>query len=718
MVRKTIVCLVMVFVLLIASGCSASSPVASSTTAALSSISSPSPTLVIPTPHTDAPTAICPQPSDKTVTISSTGIGSIIERFEPQIEDYLNTRGSADGLEAALSGLTLDDGGTIWNAKSKVMTIDVNGDSSPDIVMDLIFFVEGQYADGAIFVFSCHEGHYEGGALTSIHGQVMSSDDPDPGIRTIQDMNLDGVPEIVFSYIEILGTHANFTRVFKIITWDGSKFVSLIQSEGYDPDTVRVDNGDGEIEDTNGDGTLELILTHGVGRGPEASPLDQPHKEVWSWDGHAFTFASKVEMSLSASGPWLTYITGEGIVAVNPDGTGRTLLAPPPLASVVAITFDMPNGIAPNTGWLATRVERVEPPGWDLNLLHMPDGQVKTITPLLSPELEGELEEGNLDIDIENAIFWEGDALRWSPDGRYLAFIAALDGPSSDLYVYDTADGTVMRLTSGLNQAATPIWSADGRWIVHQEVETFGSGAGWSVNTIWAAAADGSAIVRLYDVPDYNGPEMFLGVTTSNDLLVYRWSQSTPDLHVVSIDDGRVTVLHEGFPSVDAVALDPLSGAIAFTAGNLYLRSSGSDAVSVIDLRPWSDVIWAPGFNQFFAQGEARVLALTPAGESRVISEEQAIPVPSPDGSWLALSGKTLRLYSASWELVQELAIGTSTVIWRLDSEGLFFVEDDSLYYLPVPDGQPMLVETEVEVSRGFPFRDINGIGWVINGDQ
>ncbi|NIS81229.1 MAG: hypothetical protein GTO14_13730 [Anaerolineales bacterium] len=421
----------------------------------------------------------------------------------------------------------------------------------------------------------------------------------------------------------------------------------------------------------------------------------------------------RADMPLSDRGPWLTYIHEEGIVAVNPDGTGRTLLAPPPMASAAAVSFDIPGGIAPVGSWLALRVERVQAPGWDLKLLHLPDGQVRTITPLLSPELERQLRDGSIDLDLRNAIFWERDALRWSPDGRYLAFIAALDGPSSDLYVYDTANDTVMRLTTGPNQAATPIWSPDGHWIVHQEVETFGSGAGWSVNTVWAAAVDGSAIVRLYDVPENNGPEMFRGVTDSNDLLVYRWSQNTPDLHLVSLDDGRTTVLHEGFPSVEAVALDPNSGAVVFTVGSLYLRSLESVGTRVVDTRSWSGVTWAPGLNQFLVHGEAGILALTPDGVGRIVSEDAAIPIPSPDGAWLAHLGNTLRVYSSSEESVQEFAAWPNSAIWRLDSLGLFFMEDTSLYYLPVPNGQPVLVDAGVKVSRGFPFLDLSGIGWI-----
>jgi hypothetical protein len=239
-----------------------------------------------------APAVECPQPSDQTVTISPIGPeSSIVEGFEPQILEYLNVRGSADGLEAILSKLTLTDSdGTTWQARTQVISTDVTGDTTPDVVIDLSFFVEGQYADGAVFAFMCRQGQYEGGAVTRIGGAVLTSESPDPGIRAIQDMNGNGVPEIVLSYIEVIGTHVNFTRLFRIIEWDGEQFVDLIESDDPNhPNAAEVNNGDGTIYDTDGDGTAELVLTNGPGRGPDAGTPDHPRTEVWAWNGSAFT---------------------------------------------------------------------------------------------------------------------------------------------------------------------------------------------------------------------------------------------------------------------------------------------------------------------------------------------------------------------------------------------------------------------------------------------
>jgi hypothetical protein len=237
--------------------------------------------------------AICPSPAAQPPPFPEAREGqSIAEMFEPQIRAYLNAGGEAQALQAGLADLALTDSdGQVWQARSQVFTTDVTGDATAEVVMDLSFFVEGQYADGALFVFRCQAGQYAGGAVEHIGAQVLTSSDPDPGIRAIQDMNGNGTAEIVFSYILVVGTHANFTREFRIVEWDGSHFVDLVQSDGNHSYAAEVLNGDGIVYDTNGDGLLELELTHGLGHGIEASGPERADSDVWAWDGQAFALA-------------------------------------------------------------------------------------------------------------------------------------------------------------------------------------------------------------------------------------------------------------------------------------------------------------------------------------------------------------------------------------------------------------------------------------------
>jgi hypothetical protein len=257
------------------------------------SIPAPAPTTAMPEPSPTAGpvsdvTADCPSPSGQTPTISSDAPGdSVVEIFEPQIVDYLNNVGSASGLRTALKDLTLLDGA--WEARVQVETVDVTGNSTPDVVIELTFYEEGQYSGGGLFVFMCRGGEFVGNAILSTAGQVLSSRDPD-GIRAIRDMNLDGIPEIVHSYISIAGTHAYFIREFRILEWDGQQFVDLIPKNEYGM-YAQADTGDGVVRDYDGDGTLELILSNAVGEAyPDLGP-QRVRTDIWAWDGQVFSLA-------------------------------------------------------------------------------------------------------------------------------------------------------------------------------------------------------------------------------------------------------------------------------------------------------------------------------------------------------------------------------------------------------------------------------------------
>ena len=60
------------------------------------------------------------------------------------------------------------------------------------------------------------------------------------------------------------------------------------------------------------------------------------------------------------------------------------------------------------------------------------------------------------------------DSIAWQPgEGRFLAFIGSMNGPTADLYVYDTQTEEITQLTDGNSQAINPTWSPDGEYILH-----------------------------------------------------------------------------------------------------------------------------------------------------------------------------------------------------------------------------------------------------------
>jgi hypothetical protein len=250
------------------------------------------PTLGPSVTRTPAPAGVCPPLGEQLPAILAIEPGvAIIAGFEPQIREYLNAGGGTDSLLQALGDLTLTDAdGTRWQSRAQVIAADVTGNGTPDVVVSLVFFVEGQYADGGVFVFSCQDGQYVGDEVVPLGGSVFSAVGPDPGIRAIQDTNNNGVSDIVLSYIGIIGTHANFTRFFRILEWDGVQFVDLIQGKAEPYNEAPVNNGDGFVYDTNGNRNLELVLTNGLATGYIDGGPQRERTDIWAWNGYAFTF--------------------------------------------------------------------------------------------------------------------------------------------------------------------------------------------------------------------------------------------------------------------------------------------------------------------------------------------------------------------------------------------------------------------------------------------
>ena len=421
---------------------------------------------------------------------------------------------------------------------------------------------------------------------------------------------------------------------------------------------------------------------------PAAIPVQLPTSTHTSEPTAAPTNAA-TSQGLSANGPWLVYNTDHGILAANADGAGRKLLT-----DTTSLRSDLPEGTSSSGSWLALRtgdnpVEGAATTAQTLMLsvLHLPDGQFKTITPLFSPEMDKAIRDAHGDrteaVEAGIAIAFNRNTMSWSPDGRYLAFIAAIDGPSSDVYSYDTQTGQIAQLTDGPNQAATLSWSPDNKWIVHQEVENFGTGAGWSVKALWAAAPDGSQTRKLYDAPESTGGENVIGWRAPDTFDVYSFSEMGPQPpRSVNVNTG---------------ATQPIN-------------------VDVVKSGQWNDLIWSPATQCFYvALYEGGIAGIALDNQVTRFAGESLQPAISPDGKLLAFWGNSaygprdgVRLYSPAGRLIREVTTGPADfVTWRPDGKGLFYVSDRSLYYLPMPNGQPAAIDEGLEVSAE------GGLGWV-----
>ncbi|MCL4562259.1 MAG: hypothetical protein M1281_16810 [Chloroflexi bacterium] len=420
-------------------------------------------------------------------------------------------------------------------------------------------------------------------------------------------------------------------------------------------------------------------------------------------------------------GPWLVYSRngGKTITAVHPDGrAGPSVDLPTPLLW----PGDLSIGADPAGDWLSFRTGQKDLAGLALTLIHLPDGKVRQIAPLLAPQLEEQVVNAKPgeSPDFATAVT-RPDAFAWSPDGRYLAFISAAAGLSANLYVYDTRQDKVRRLTNGPNQDVFPTWSPDSLWVVFEEVTSFQSGAGWKVRGVWASAVDHNEIRKLYEPPANSAGEAFAGWNGKGELVVYtRAPDAGRYARAIPISARYIDPLYAG--PFDELAIDPRSQIIAFSedeltgaelslAQGVYLAGTPKGIPQTIQAGAWEGLTWSPSAGKFFAHGSLGLLAANSQGADFLLNDE-TWPAPSPDGLWLVCWGdpqyKTpsgVRLYRPEGGLLQEITADTvQSVLWRADSKGFFYLSQGNLYLVVFPGLHPALLDKGVQEG---------GMGWV-----
>jgi WD40 repeat protein len=423
-------------------------------------------------------------------------------------------------------------------------------------------------------------------------------------------------------------------------------------------------------------------------------------------------------------GPWLVYLSERGLIIANLDGTGQTLLHDAEGLGP-AYLYNFAEIASPSGGWVAltTFDDPDSQAGPSLQLVHVPDGLAAWSTPLLSADIQTAIRKGagpgSAAGEAAEAVTM-ARARAWSPDGQRLAFVAALDGPSSDLYVYDVSKTTARRVTSGPNQMASLSWSPDGQWIAHQAVESFGSGAGWSMGAVWTVTPDGRRLNKLY--APRSGGEIFVGWSRGDSLISYSFApDGSRDVRAAGADGAVENILIPSY--VSDVAYDPATGTIAYAVSQdmtfagaesgAFLWNPVGSGSNRVDPGDWSGVQWSAAAGRFYFEGSSGVMGVTPAGETVAVPVVDLASV-SPDGRHVALWGNGygdrqsgIHIYTSDLEFVATLEEFDAPVVsWRPDSAGLMAIGEAGLTYYPL-EGQPLLVDASATASFD------GGLGWV-----
>jgi hypothetical protein len=406
---------------------------------------------------------------------------------------------------------------------------------------------------------------------------------------------------------------------------------------------------------------------------------------------------------LAGEGPWLVFVNQDGTVhAVNSDGTGETQLTLFPTAP----QFQYLAG-SPAHHWLALAPATRDPSGTAaLYIVSFPGFEVLAQIPLLDCPLKvpGCVLSEQADVAREP---------KWSPDGRFLAFVAASDGPTTDLYVFDTSTGKSTRVTSGPNQVGTFEWSPDGARIVHEEtLGDFPGGA--AIQAVWSVSPDGKELKWLY-APEGTADQVVLGwLDPVTFVVVDHTMEGDRNARTVNVKTGTISKLYSGY--FESEALDPDTGTLAFSPyvgspgstidePGLYYLTRSNTSPSKVDIPFGFIERWDPTMGIFItgaecdiSDGKKGVLAFSPTGSLACLSS--SLSLASPDRNWdvhLLPAAQLVDLQMQEASELPELSFSYgSEVLWRPDSLGFFLASGSTLNYVPVHQPQPTLVSDKL----------------------
>jgi len=399
-------------------------------------------------------------------------------------------------------------------------------------------------------------------------------------------------------------------------------------------------------------------------------------------------------INVSASPPWLAYVSDNQLILNNPDGSGRTVLA----------TFDVVSNPqlfpSPDGQWLAV-LNGLEPV---LTLYHLPDGTIKKTFPLVSKSDLTPVQKAGFNTFYN---LYMPYLAGWSPDSHYLAFLSVRDGPSSNLYVYSPTDDSLTQLTQSTVNSFRFTWAPDSANIVFEELDTMQPSGASAVLDVNAVHPDGSLLRQLYQTLSYD--EHYLGWTSSNTLAVTTLTdQGYTNTRLFDIDTQTSSPLYNGY--ANQTAFDPTSGTLAFTStsnmsgtgtipAGIYLATAKSP-YSLVTGNDWTSLAWLPGLQSFFATAptNANDLAVAPQGATTTYNET-VMPVASSDQRWLAFPTTTgLRVYSTDGFFYRSITKDpVELALWQPKADRLYCLSNSQLFYLANLDASPVQIDQHVQ---------------------
>jgi WD40 repeat protein len=355
-----------------------------------------------------------------------------------------------------------------------------------------------------------------------------------------------------------------------------------------------------------------------------------------------------------------------------------------------------------------------------LRLLSLPDGTIQTISEVLPPPSSWAVPTPDLEFDWGQA----GSALGsgdWSPDGERLAFVSALDGQYTNVYVYDLKTGRITRMTDRPHYEYAVKWSPTGNYLFFSEAESFGGG-GITGGGAWVIRADRPLAPPVWGIPGSDTTPAFdLYAWTSPDrLLLESYSQpcGIEALNIVDVAAGTMQPIWQAANWGDCIGniiRDPSDG--DFLLNQIFVNSNDLHIALLASNGTKIKEVASADLRTFLLQGDyPDGLSLEGSTAAAPAAPPGAfIPFESPDGSlwawlswpipWYHTGGGGLWIGNPGEEPRLVYASQVDSFSWSPDPNTIFFCAGGNLYAAHRPDFNPEVMRAVQESPQFAPYR-------------
>ncbi len=391
--------------------------------------------------------------------------------------------------------------------------------------------------------------------------------------------------------------------------------------------------------------------------------------------------------------------------------------------TLAQIEVDLPNdgflgkpstSVSPDSKYIAYFTGSFEEPyDLSLHLFNLDDGSSVPVSPLFSRTyaedidyLAGISASENPFVDsgwllpVELALRSGITSLAWSPGGEYLAFASQKDGPSSNLYVFETESSRIQQMSEDLFNIASIGWSPDGDNLLYEGTIP-GQNYQGSVLSIVEYPGETGSVIASKEIESGFFWSLLGWVSPSQLLLTDAWDAGYPTgLRIVDVITDEVSHIWPGTYFDFAYDTEkeqwlvsgdttPLEDRLEVLDIGLYSSIYGKGRSRISDMELWLIGHINGKRNRFLGADENGVYLVGKRGEvSELTLEPGARFSISPDGQWfVVITESGYSLYSSEGKIIYDDSFNPiGRMVWQPDSNGFVFSSGPSLKYKSVQD--------------------------------